>query len=236
LKTIIALVLACIAAPAAALEFLTEENRPLNFSENGKPAGIATGVVAEMAKRAGVDAAIRVLAWSDAFDRALKGDDACVYSTARTAARLGQFQWIGPIARGEYSAFALAGFSETPRRVDDLKQYRIGAVEDARAEYLRSRGFPKVFIMATDAEIPKHLTVGGRNPHGVDLWITQTESGPAVAEKAGVKVKMVFSGILTQDYWLACGKKFPAETAGKLSEALAAMGKDGSLRKLQTRN
>ena len=40
-----------------------------------------------------------------------------------------------------YSAFALEGFDTKIGRVDDLKKYRIGVVADARATYLRQRGF-----------------------------------------------------------------------------------------------
>ena len=40
-----------------------------------------------------------------------------------------------------YSAFALEGLDTKIGRVDDLKKYRIGVVADARATYLRQRGF-----------------------------------------------------------------------------------------------
>jgi polar amino acid transport system substrate-binding protein len=226
---------ACCSGSAQALELLTEENPPLNFTREGKPAGVATMMVSEMARRAGVPAEIRVLAWREAFERARDGTDACVYSTVRNAPRFELFQWVGPIARGEYSAFALERFSEKARRVDDLKQFRIGVANDARADYLRARGFQKVYTFDDNGEIPKHLSVGGSKPNGMDLWVTQAHSAYRVARQAGVNdLKLVFAGILTQDYWLACGKKVPTEIVGKLSEALSSMHKDGATKTIQT--
>ena len=67
--------------------------------------------------------------------------------------------------------------------------------------------------------------------------VVSDELAPFALERTRIKnLKLVFSGILTQDYWLACGKQVSAETVGKLSGALDAMGKDGTLRKLLTRN
>jgi len=225
------LIISLQSAPAAALELLTEENPPLNFTRAGKPAGLATGMVTEMAKRAGIAADVRVLAWTPAFERARDGEDACVYSTVQNPQRYDLFQWVGPIVRGQYSAYAVSSFVYPLRRVDDLKKYRIGVVKDARADYLRERGFKTLVMFDNDRDIPKNL--GGVGMTAVDLWITQSFSAKEVAAAAGVRdLKLVFDAILTQDYFLACGKKVPAATVAKLTEALAAMHKDGTTERL----
>jgi polar amino acid transport system substrate-binding protein len=214
---------------------LTEENPPLNFSEQGRVSGVATAVVTEMARRAGVPAEFRVTSWNEAFARARESAKACVYSTVRTKARFEQFQWIGPIARGEYSAYGLSEFADQPKTVEDLKHYRIGVVNDARAEYLRQRGFQRLFTFDNNTEIPKYLTAGGKDPRGMDLWVTHSSSATQIAERAGIRnLKLVFSAILNQDYWLACGRKVPTAVVTALSDALSSMLQDGSARKLQT--
>lgn len=91
------LVLTLASIPFAhAVNFLTEENPPLNFTRDGKPAGIATSVVTEMAGRAKMSADIKVLPWSEAYSRTQSETDTCVFSTARLTSRNNQFQWALP--------------------------------------------------------------------------------------------------------------------------------------------
>lgn len=219
--------------PLYAVNFLTEENPPLNFNKDGKPAGIATAVVTEMAKRAGVPAQIELLPWSEAYSRAQGEADTCVYSTARLATRNNQFQWVGPITRGYWSAFALEGFSDKIAKVDDLKQYRIGVTRDARAEGLRQRGFTRLLEVERDRDVPAKLTLDRAKAGGVDVWVTQGYSARDIAREAGAPaVREIFSGINSQDYWLACNNDMPKETVRALTHALTGMFKDGSQRKL----
>ena len=218
--------------PAMAITFLTEENPPLNFSRDGKIDGLATAVVTEMAKRAKIAADISVTPWSEAYSRALSEADTCVFSTARTTERNNQFQWIGSIVRGYWSAFALEGFSERIARVNDLKPFRIGVVRDARADFLRKEGYSRVIEIDRDRDIPAKLTLDPNKSGGVDLWITQGYSAQDIAGQSGVKVKEVFSALMSQDYWLACNPKVPRETVRALSSALNDMKKDGTHKKL----
>jgi polar amino acid transport system substrate-binding protein len=230
----IVLLLACVAAPqAGAVTFLTEDNPPMNFVFGGKLQGTSVDVVAELAKRAGIAADLVLLPWEVAYGRAQKEVDACVFSTVRRPERFKLFQWVGPIGRGTYSAFALGGFGQKLARVDDLKAFRIGVVDDARAAYLRQRGFPNLVIFSADAQIPGKLTLDPQRGDGVDLWVTRAKGAKQVARRAGVKeIKEVFSAILNQDYWLACNLQMPQEQVRALSGALLEMQKDGTLRTL----
>lgn len=219
--------LALAVAQAHALELLTEENPPFNYAISGVPTGPATEIVKEMARRAGFPAKVELLPWKEAFERARDGTDACVFSTARNAERFEQFRWVGPIIRGQYSAFGRQAFGGNPRNVNDLKKYRIGVVDDARGAYLRERGFTNLVLFTDDREIPKQL--GDR----VELWVTQALRAGEIASAGGVTdLKVVFDAILLQDYWLACGRKVPAPTAQKLQDAYDWMRKDGGLRKI----
>lgn len=215
-----------------AVNFLTEENPPLNFSQDGKPAGMATLVVTEMAARAKVPVDIKVLPWSEAYSRAQLEPDTCVYSTARLTSRNNAFQWVGPLVRGYWSAFALEGFAERIARVDDLKALRVGVVRDARAEQLRSQGFTRLLELDRDLDLPAKLSLDRNQPGSIDIWVTQGYQARQVARQQGVAVKEVFSALMSQDYWLACSRELPRETVRAFSAALNEMRKDGTLRKL----
>lgn len=233
LMTITGLTLAC---SAMAINFLTEENPPLNLLRKGEVSGIATDAVREMARRGSVPATIALLPWADAYARAQKETDTCVYSTVRNAEREKQFLWLGPIARGEWSLFAREGFPPDVKQLEALKKYRIGVVNDARAGYLKSRGFDNLVVADQSKELPGQLVAGPNQPGTIDLWFTQTVGGPAMALEAGVKdLKVVFSALMSQDYWLACNLGLPADTVKALRDASTTMRADGTYRKLAAR-
>ncbi len=218
---------------ANALTFYTESNPPMNFTANGKVSGWATEVVVEMAKRSGLAPGVILGAWQDGYAKARDEPDACVFSTVRRPERFKLFQWVGPIGRARYSAFALEGFAQKFTRVDELKAFRIGVVDDARAAYMRQRGFTNIVIVSADAQIPGKLTLDPAKADGVDIWVTRTLGAKQVAGEQGVKaIKEVFADILSQDYWLACNLQVPQETVRALTGALQEMQKDGTLKKL----
>jgi polar amino acid transport system substrate-binding protein len=221
------------ASPAFGLTLLTEENPPLNFTHKGELVGLAVGVVKEMVKRSALPAEIRAVQWNEAFERAQSDPTVCAFSTARLPARSALFKWIGPITRGYWSAFALEGFEGYLPNVDHLKAYRIGVVADARARYLRQRGFTKLVEVEKDIQNPGKLTLDLARADGIDLWVTQGFMAADVARRAGVgPVKEVFPAIMSQEYWLACHLQMDPQTLRGLSEAIDAMRKDGTYRKL----
>lgn len=229
----VALILLLACTPAYSVTFLTEENPPLNFTLEGKLVGVSVGVVREMARRSELPADIRVVPWSEAFQRAQTEPGTCAFSTARLPARNAMFQWVGPISRGYWSAFALEGFADYVPKVDDLRKYRVGVVSDARARYLRQRGFTNLVETERDSDLPARLTLDPKQDNAIDLWVTQGLMAPEIARKAGAgPVKEVFAGIMSQEYWLACNLQMPKDTIRSFGEALGSMKKDGSYRKL----
>lgn len=230
---VLAIALLAVSPAASSLNLLTEENPPLNFSRNGELVGTSVAVVREMVRRSEVKAEIRVLPWSEVFERAKTEPDVCAFSTARLPARNALFQWVGPISRGYWSAFALEGFADYVRTADDLKKYRIGVVRDARARYLEQRGFSHLVEAEKDTDNPGKLTLDRNKEGAIDLWITQGMMAADIARKAGAgPVKEIFAGIMSQDYWLACNPQVSSDTIRSLSQALGAMRKDGTYRKL----
>jgi len=226
--------LLALAAPGAfALDLLTEDNPPLNFMRDGKLVGIAPGVVEEIARRAKQDAKVRVTQWKEAYEKAQSDPNTCVFSTARTSERYKLFQWVGPITRSYWSAFALADFPGKVAKVDDLKGLRVGVVNDARADHLRQSGFGTLVTFDADRDIPAKLTLDRKQAGGVDVWITQGYMAQSIAKAAGAPpVKEVFSALMSQDYFIACSLSMPKERVKAMTDALAEMRKDGSLRKI----
>src|SRR4051812_25803742 len=235
MRASVVMVLILLGSPQAAfgVNFLTEESPPLNFMQEGRLVGVSTAIVREMAQRANVPAVFALLPWKTGYARALAEADVCLFSTARQPARNALFKWLGPISRGYWSAFSLEEFADYVPTVDSLKKYRVGVVSDARAQYLRQRGFTNLVESDKDSDLPKRLTIDPKQDGGIDLWVTQGMMGTEIARKAGAgKIKEVMPSIMSQEYWLACNLQVPPDTLTSLSSALSEMKKDGTYKKL----
>src|SRR3954463_7439866 len=79
--------------PALALQMLTEEYPPYNYTENKALVGISTEIVVEMGKRAKVPMTFAVMPWPQAYDQTQMKLETCLFSTARLENRERIFKW-----------------------------------------------------------------------------------------------------------------------------------------------
>lgn len=236
-KSVWAFLSAVLPLTASAVTFLTEANPPFNQLEGKAVVGLSTEVVTEMAKRAGVVAKFELGTWDAMYSRAQADKDACLYSTARELNRETLFQWVGPIATNSWALYAKQGFTGKIESLKDVARYRIGSVvEDAKSQYLREKGATFLVEALNDEQNPPKLTTDPKATGGkVDLWVTGAYQAKQVAVKAGVKdIKQVFK-LRDVDLYLACSPRLAKATVQKLDDALAAMKKDGSFKKIQDR-
>lgn len=231
----LAFLFAALPFAASAVTFLTEANPPFNQLDGKNVVGLSTEVVTEMAKRAGIPAKFELGTWDTMYSRAQADKEACLYSAARELNRETLFQWVGPIATNSWALYAKQGFSGKIENLKDVARYRIAAVvEDAKSQYLREKGATFLVEALNDEQNPPKLTTDPKATGGkVDLWVTGAYQAKKVAEKAGVKdIKQVFK-LRDVDLYLACSPRLAKATVQKLDEALVAMKKDGSFKKIQ---
>jgi len=219
--------------PALALKVLTEENPPLNYTEGKKLTGMATEVVREMGRRAKIKLDFEVMAWNKAYEKAQADKETCLYSTARLANRENLFKWVGPIAANKWGLFALGGFKQEIKSLNDAKPFRIGGVaRDAKTEFLRQWGVTNIVEVEDDRSNPGKLTLNRKEAQKIDFWITSAVTAQRVAERAKVPgVKLVYL-VREEDSFLACSPRTSAGTLKALAAALDAMKKDGAYREI----
>jgi polar amino acid transport system substrate-binding protein len=229
------LVAALLAAPQSsfALKLLTEENPPLNYTENKKLTGMATDVVQEMGKRAGVKLDVEVMAWDDAYVKAQADKETCIYSTARLGNRENLFKWVGPIAVSKWGLYALGGFKTPIKSLQDVRPFRVGGVErDAKTEYLKQNNITNVVEEDSDKLNPAKLTLDRKATQKIDLWVTNTGTATKVAQQAKVSdIKLVYV-VRESESYLACSPRTQPATLKSLQDALESMKKDGSYDKI----
>lgn len=222
-----------LSQPASALKLLTEENPPLNYTENHKLTGMATEVVQEMSRRAKVPVEFEVMVWAKAYKRVQIDKETCLYSTARLENRELVFKWVGPIAVNKWGLFAKSGFSQPIKTLADVKPYRIGGVtRDAKTEYLKQNGITNIFEVDDDKLNPPKLTLDRKEPQRIDLWVTSIARAKEVAAQAKASdVKLVFV-VREADSYLACNPHTSEATLKALSAALGEIKKDGTYKKI----
>lgn len=220
-------------APAGALTLVTEENPPYNFTAGGKPVGLSTEVVTEMAKRAGVAIDIKTMAWDDAYRAGQADKETCVYSTARLENRENLFNWVAEIAVNKWAVFGTKDFDKPIKVLADLRKLKIGGiVQDAKVEYLKSNAVTNIREVVRDEENPPRLFLKPDDPKYIDLWVTSYYAGADIAAKAKAGPVKVVYVLREQPLWLACSPRTSKDVVKKLAAARASMDKDGSYKRI----
>ena len=219
------------ASEARALNLLTEENPPFNFSDKKKPAGASTEIVLAMAKKAGLETTVQIMPWGRAYEKAQADKETCLYSTARLSNRENAFKWVGPIATNKWALFAKKGFAGQISSLHDVRPYRVGGVRrDAKLEMLRQAGVTNIFEEDDDRRNPPKLTLDRKATLKIDLWVTGAYNAAGIARQAKVadiQRVLVFND---QPLYLACSPRTSNATIEKLSAALDALSKDGTIK------
>ncbi len=235
LRSLVALaaVVSCAALPARALTLVTEENAPINYTDAGRPAGMSTEVVLEMARRAGIPVQVESLPWDKAFQRGQADRDTCLYSVARLENRENLFAWVGQIGVNRWAVFGKSDFSRRIRALADLRPLKIGGVyADAKVEFLKANAVTNIKEVRRDEQNPPRLFLQPEDPDRIDLWVTGYYAAPRVASvaKAGA-VKLVYV-LHEEPLWLACSPLTGKDTVRKLTDALVSMRNDGSVKRI----
>ena len=234
--TVLALCCFVATGQALALNLLTEENPPFNFSEKKKPAGASTEIVAAVTKKAGLEAKIQLMSWSSAYEKAQAEKETCLYSTARLPNRENAFKWVGPIATNKWALYAKKGFAGQIASLHDARPYRVGGVRrDAKLEMLREAGVTNIFEEDDDRRNPPKLTLDRKATLKIDLWVTGAFSAATTARQAKVadiERVLVFN---EQPLYIACSPRTSNETIQKLNAALEALSKDGTIKAIHVR-
>ena len=102
---------------AADLRLYTEENPPLNYSQDGQPAGFVVEVVQALLARSGDSARIELAPWTRGYNLAKSQANVGLFATARGATREALFQWVGPLVQARTCFYS---HQDSPLRINSL--------------------------------------------------------------------------------------------------------------------
>jgi polar amino acid transport system substrate-binding protein len=212
---------------ATELQLLSEENPPLNFSENGQPKGLSVDVVQEIQRRLGNRDVIEVQPWARAYRTASTTPNVALFGTARTLAREDFFYWVGPVATAVASLYSKRGSGVRIASLEDAKSVdRILVVRDFYThQLLQKLGFTNLELVAKPETMVK-MTVNGRAP----LMFIGNLTLPDLLERSGAKpsdVERVYVVTSIQTY-IAFSLGTPRDVVNSWQAALDGMKRDGS--------
>lgn len=222
------------ATETAGLQILTEQNPPLNFSENGEITGLASEVVRALVKRTGTRGNIRLVPWQEGYQALLEQPDVALFSTVMTAERKPLFQWVGPLAVLDTNLYALKGSGLTIANLDDARKLgKIATVTKYYSEQiLRKEGFTN-----TQSYPNREATVRALLEGDVQLLASSNLGMPAALKKMGGSIADVDAAftLSTDLFYIAFSKATSPERVARWQNALDAMKRDGSFAKIYAR-
>lgn len=209
----------------SAINITTEYLYPLNISdkEGGPIYGQAADKVHELLKRSQIPYQMKMMSWNRAFELARNNSDTCVFSTARTKEREASFQWIGPIAVGNWAVFGSPDKLGKITKLEDIKQASIGTeVGNVAISYLSERGYHIVTSIESDTTF-KNVALGR-----IHYATAADIHGKKIIAENHLEDKVVWLfNYQTSDYYLACHPKMQADTINLLTFKLKEMKSDG---------
>ncbi|SED74870.1 substrate-binding periplasmic protein [Pseudomonas coleopterorum] len=209
---------------------LTENFPPYNMASNDKNfaqedniRGIATELVQEMYRRAGIPYSMTLrFPWDRIYKLALNNPGYGVFVTARLPEREQAFKWVGPLGPDDWIMLARADSSITLENLDQARPYRIGAYKgDAIAQSLAERDMRPILALR-DQDNARKLLDGQ-----IDLWATGDPAGRYLARLEGINGLKTVLRFNSAELFLALNKETPPEVVERLQRALDDMRREG---------
>ncbi|WP_320173152.1 ABC transporter substrate-binding protein [Maridesulfovibrio sp.] len=214
------------------LRIITEISHPSTIQDNGRLSGFGVEVVEALKKEIGCNTAIEVMPWARGYRHLLNHPDVMLFSTARTEERENQFHWIGPIACYKWVFYGLKGVRHKVKTLEDAKSVSgIGVYRnDARAQFLKSKGFTNLEVMDSQ-EVNFKKLLRGR----VELVATSNIGVSGFLSK-DLELRKMAVPVLTfhnVKLYLAISKATDLEKVLRWQKAFNTLKSRGTIRKIQ---
>ena len=217
------------------LTFLTEENAPLNYKDNGTIKGISVAVVAEILKELESNVypeRFNVQPWARAYKSALQNDNIVLFSMVQTPERTNQFQWVGPIYRANIVLFSNKSDNLKRSSLKAFSKQHICAIrEDVGAQIIASLGHPRTLthLIPTATQCAKMLQLGR-----VKLWAYGADTGRWYLSKTGADPSQFEEALHLHESYrhIAFSRNVPIQVVNAFQQTLDYLQLSGRLQQI----
>ncbi|NVJ97526.1 MAG: transporter substrate-binding domain-containing protein [Alphaproteobacteria bacterium] len=201
---------------AQTLELFTEENPPLNFTDEttGQVTGAATELLAEILSRANVTYSIKSMPWARAFREAKERPGACAFAAVRSPDREQMFEWVGPLFTGGWALYKRPGSSLEISDVAKLDGLVVAAMGGTAAVTNLQKMTSAEVVLAPRDDVALALLYHGR----ADLWLSGVFAAPHSAKKARLVMPELALIWRPSALSLACGRGTDPALIARLNE------------------
>ena len=212
-------------------QFITENYKPLNYTENNSLTGLAPDILKEICNRLNIPFEVKVLPWTEGYDRARSSDNAVLFSTILNSGRKDLFKWAGPIASLDWLFYSASNSRVTLNSLDDAKKTgRIGVLKDyAIEQYLVGEGFANLIYCTDNIEAFDKLLKGE-----IDLFPSDKITAEAALQTLNKSIYAVTAEltIRTDLVYFAFNKKVPDDVVADFQTEIDRLKADGTLKAL----
>lgn len=217
--------------PPGIFQLVTEGYPPVTFMKAGKPSGLVTDMVREIAARQGIPDNIRLTSWKNAYNMALLYPNVVLFSAERTPERESLFHWVGPVGKNSAILYARKG---SGIKIDGLEDARkvaaIGTTTDWFTEQqLKREGFSNL-LSSPDPRANVRQLMNGE----VQLAVFTDITVPEIVREAGYSMadlEPVFTVGRTY-FYIALSRDTPAEVVAAWQSTLDQLKKDGTFERI----
>jgi polar amino acid transport system substrate-binding protein len=212
-------------------QFITEEYKPLNYTENGTVTGLAPELLKEICSRLDIPFETSVLPWEEGYALVQTNENAVLYSTILNAARKDLFKWAGPFASLDWIFFASSQNQIALSSLDDAKQVAaIGVLKDyAIEQYLVSEGFTNLVYCDDNVDAFDRLLKGE-----IDLFPSDKITAEAALNSLSKLIYDVSGELIirTDLVYFAFNKNIPDNVVADFQHEIDALKENGTLKSL----
>lgn len=212
-------------------QFITEEYKPLNYTENGVLTGLAPELLREICSRLNIPFETRVLAWEEGYTLVQNNENAVLYSTILNKERKDLFKWAGPYASLDWLFYTDSQHQITLNSLEDAKQVgSIGVIKDyAIEQYLVGEGFTNLVYCDNNIDAFDKLLKGE-----IDLFPSDKISAEAALNSLGKLIYDVSSvlTIRTDLVYFAFNKSIPDAVVADFQHEIDILKSNGILKSL----
>jgi polar amino acid transport system substrate-binding protein len=217
--------------PPGIFQLVTEEYPPVTFLKDGKPSGLVTDMVREIAARQGIADNIRLTSWKNAYNMALLYPKVVLFSAERTPERENLFQWVGPVGKNSAILYARKGSGIRISRLDEARKVAaIGTTTNWFTEqHLKREGFSNL-LSSPDPRVNVRQLMDGE----VQLSIFTDITIPEIVREAGYSMadlEPLFTVGRTY-FYIALSRDTPAEVVEAWQSTLDRLKQDGTFEKI----
>ncbi|MFN3303322.1 MAG: substrate-binding periplasmic protein [Roseateles sp.] len=224
---------ALAAPPDPPLRLLSEEFPPFNYTEAGRPSGLAVEVVQAVQQRLGQTQKIEFMPWARAYREAQGLQPMALFLAARIPEREQLFQWVGPIVTFYSSFYARAG-AERLKHLDDARQASdVLVVRDwYTAQQLASAGFRNLRLVSDPTQGVRMLLAGRAPLFASERLSMQGALAAAAVDPAALEEVYTFA---SSEGYIAFSPGTPRRVVDAWQRQIDAMKRDGSFQAIYKR-